>query len=261
MATGQSARTRRRAADSQDDSADPALPQKKRARHRLIGAIALCLLAAIVVPLLLDPEPTRPMSDVAIVVPSRDTPLPARGDAKSPEVKAEPKAEPKSEPKSDPKAESVRPGTVARGAIEPAPASVGAGESKGPDAKAGDSKPADPKPALPKDSAKDSAKAAARKDPKGDEIQQIAEVAQAKARGEATGRYLLQVGAFGGEAGANAAIDKVEAAGLRAFTEKIKTDRGDRVRVRVGPFPSRETAEQARTRLKAAGIEAAVIAP
>ena len=107
----------------------------------------------------------------------------------------------------------------------------------------------------------DSAKAAARKDPKGDEIQQIAEVAQAKARGDATGRYLLQVGAFGGEAGANAAIDKVEAAGLRAFTEKIKTDRGDRVRVRVGPFPSRETAEQARTQLKAAGIEAAVIAP
>jgi DedD protein len=41
----------------------------------------------------------------------------------------------------------------------------------------------------------------------------------------------------------------------------VKTDRGDRVRVRVGPFPSREAAEQARASLKAAGIEAAVIAP
>ncbi len=75
------------------------------------------------------------------------------------------------------------------------------------------------------------------------------------------GRYLLQVGAFGGEAGASAAVERVQATGLRAFTEKVKTDRGERVRVRVGPFPSRETAEQARGRLKAAGIEAAVIAP
>ncbi|MFZ4759229.1 MAG: SPOR domain-containing protein, partial [Burkholderiaceae bacterium] len=132
-----------------------------------------------------------------------------------------------------------------------------AAETKAAETKAAETKSTAP----PKDSAKDSAKAAARKDPQGDEIQQIAELAQAKARGEATGRYLLQVGAFGGEAGANAAIDKVEAAGLRAFTEKIKTERGDRVRVRVGPFPSRETAEQARARLKAAGIEAAVIAP
>jgi DedD protein len=287
MGTRASAPARKRTGGTEDGDVDPALPQKKRARHRLIGAIALCLLAAIVVPLLLDPEPTRPVSDIAIVVPSRDTPLPPRGDAKSPDGKAESKA--------DPKSDAARPGTVARGAIEPAPASAGVAEpkgaeskgsdTKGSDAKASDAKAAetkaaetkaaetkaaDPKSTAPpkdsakdpaKDPAKDSAKAAARKDPKGDEIQQLAEVAQAKARGEATGRYLLQVGAFGGEAGANAAIDKVEAAGLRAFTEKIKTERGDRVRVRVGPFPSRETAEQARTRLKAAGIEAAVIAP
>ncbi len=56
-------------------------------------------------------------------------------------------------------------------------------------------------------------------------------------------------------------MGRVEAAGLDAFTEKVKTDRGMRVRVRVGPFATREAAEQARARLKAAGIEAAVIAP
>ena len=53
----------------------------------------------------------------------------------------------------------------------------------------------------------------------------------------------------------------MQATGLRAFTEKIKTDRGDRVRVRVGPFTSRDAAEQARTQLQAAGVQAAMIAP
>jgi cell division protein FtsN len=33
------------------------------------------------------------------------------------------------------------------------------------------------------------------------------------------------------------------------------------VRVRVGPFATREAAEQARERLKAVGVESAVIAP
>ncbi|HMS81007.1 MAG TPA: SPOR domain-containing protein, partial [Burkholderiaceae bacterium] len=94
-----------------------------------------------------------------------------------------------------------------------------------------------------------------------DETAALADAARAKARGETLGRYLLQVGAFGGEAGATAAVERVQATGLRAFTEKVRTDRGERVRVRVGPFPSRETAEQARGKLKAAGIEAAGIAP
>jgi DedD protein len=94
MATRASPPARKRAGGSEAGDVDPALPQKKRARHRLIGAIALCMLAAIVVPLLLDAEPTRPASDVAIVIPSRDTPLPPRGtevkpaDAKGGEAKS-----------------------------------------------------------------------------------------------------------------------------------------------------------------------------
>ena len=83
MATRPAAPARKRAGSAEDGVADPALPQKKRARHRLIGAIALCLLAAIVVPLLLESEPSRPAADVSIVIPSRDTPLPPRAAAGS----------------------------------------------------------------------------------------------------------------------------------------------------------------------------------
>jgi len=279
MATGQSARTRRRAADSEDGAGDSALPQKKRARHRLIGAIALCLAALVVVPLLLESEPSRPSSDVMIAVPSRDTPLPPPQPADA---------------RADARADGARNAVVAaRGIIDPVPdgtarsasdpksgaakvADPKAADSKAADPKAADSKAADPKAvdAKPADTKAAEAKAAdakavdakapsveARKDTKPDEIQRLAEAAQARARGKTVGRYLLQVGAFASQASANAAAERVTATGQRGFTEKITTDRGERVRVRVGPFPSREAAEQAREKLKAAGIEAAVIAP
>ena len=260
MATRPAAPARKRAGSAEDGVADPALPQKKRARHRLIGAIALCLLAAIVVPLLLESEPSRPASEVAIVIPSRDTPLPPRAaavpDAKPADARAGAEARPP---------ESGRPGdakgsgaVVARGAIDAAPAGdAGARDAKAAARDAAKDAPKD----SPKDATRADPKSAAKADPRKDEIGAIADAAQAKARGETAGRYLLQVGAFGGEAGANAAVERVQATGLRAFTEKVRTDRGERVRVRVGPFPSREAAEQARSRLKAAGIEAAVIAP
>ena len=82
--------------------------------------------------------------------------------------------------------------------------------------------------------------------------------AAAAAKGE--GRYLLQVGAYATEAGANSAVQRVQGLGLRAFTEPVKTDKGERVRVRVGPYPTREAAEQALAKLQAAGIQAALIA-
>jgi DedD protein len=289
MATRPAAPARKRAGGAEDGVADPALPQKKRARHRLIGAIALCLLAAIVVPLLLESEPSRPPNDVSIVIPSRDTPLPARavatpdakaGDAKAGDAKGAESKGAESKGAESKGAESKGAGAgVARGTVDAAP--TGEAASKDPkvaaakDAGKADAKAdpkvdpradpkatakGDPKAAAKADTKADS-KAAAKAEPRPDEIGALADAAAAKARGETLGRYLLQVGAFGGEAGASAAVERVQATGLRAFTEKVKTERGERVRVRVGPFPSREAAEQARGRLKAAGIEAAVIAP
>jgi DedD protein len=69
----------------------------------------------------------------------------------------------------------------------------------------------------------------------------------------------LQVGAYSAEASASAAVDKLRAAGVRAYTERITTDRGERIRVRAGPFPSREAADEARDKLKAAGVTTALI--
>ena len=53
---------------------DPVLPEKKRARRRLVGAIALALAVAIGLPMLLDSEPKSSVSDIAINMPSKDKP-------------------------------------------------------------------------------------------------------------------------------------------------------------------------------------------
>jgi DedD protein len=256
MATRASPPARKRAGGSEAGDVDPALPQKKRARHRLIGAIALCMLAAIVVPLLLDAEPTRPTSDVAIVIPSRDTPLPPRGaevrpaDAKGGEAKSVDlkSADSKSTDAKSSDGKSADSKSTDAKLTDSKGSDAKSTDAKSSDAKSADAKPADTKPA----------KSEPRKDGK-DEIAQLADAAQARAKGES--RYLLQVGAYANESGAATAVERVQATGLRAFTEKIKTDRGDRVRVRVGPFTSRDAAEQARTQLQAAGVQAAMIAP
>jgi DedD protein len=262
MATRASPPARKRAGGSEDGDVDPALPQKKRARHRLIGAVALCLAAAIVVPLLLDSEPTRPSSDVAIVVPSRDTPLPARAAEAGVRSAVEPAgkgAEPKG---SDAKGAEAK-GADAKGADAKSADMKGADakstDAKSTDAKSADAKATDTKGTDAKAADAKSAKAEPRKDPAKDEIGQLADAAQARAKGD--GRYLLQVGAYANETGAATVVDRVKANGLPAFTEKIKTDRGDRVRVRVGPFSSRDAAEQARGQLQAAGVQSALISP
>lgn len=57
---------------------DPMLPEKKRARRRLVGAIALALAAAVGLPMLLDSEPKPIAGDIAIQIPAKDkaAPLP-----------------------------------------------------------------------------------------------------------------------------------------------------------------------------------------
>ena len=73
--------------------ADPVLPEKKRARRRLVGAIALALAAAVGLPMLLDSEPKPLADDIAIHIPSKEkaAPLPVPAEP-GPSSSAEPGA-------------------------------------------------------------------------------------------------------------------------------------------------------------------------
>jgi len=221
---------------SEGGALDPALSQKKRARRRLIGAAALTLAAAIILPLVLDSEPRQQLADVEVEIPSRDTPLPppmiqdgVAGDGVTSSV-ATPATEP---PGSAPMpAKPVPPATQApepAQAPAPPPAPVQA--------------PARPAPASPAKSAAELPKAEPAPKP----------------AASVDGRVVLQIGAYANPDSAKAMMERARKAGVRAFTETVQTPAGPRTRVRVGPFTDRESAERARGKLKLVGIDSTVM--
>ena len=76
---------------------------------------------------------------------------------------------------------------------------------------------------------------------------------------EAPGRYVVQVGAFSDSAAARETRQKVEKLGLKTYTQVAETAQGSRIRVRIGPFASREEADRVLAKLKAAGASAVVL--
>lgn len=86
---------------------------KRRGRRRLVGAVALVLLAVIVLPMLFDPEPQRPAPPVNVRIPGEDdsgfapklAPKPVPG--KKLEAAALPPAEKKAETEAKPEPKAI----------------------------------------------------------------------------------------------------------------------------------------------------------
>jgi DedD protein len=72
-------------------------------------------------------------------------------------------------------------------------------------------------------------------------------------------RFVVQVGAFADDATVRQTRQKVEKLGLKTYTQEVNTDAGKRVRVRVGPFATRDEAAQVLGKLKGAGLPGVVL--
>jgi DedD protein len=83
--------------------------------------------------------------------------------------------------------------------------------------------------------------------------------AAASAPAPDSGRFVVQVGAFAEATAIREARAKVEKLGLVTYTQAVETANGKRTRVRVGPFATREEADKAAAKLKAAGLPGAVL--
>ncbi len=83
-------------------------------------------------------------------------------------------------------------------------------------------------------------------------------VAAAPAAADAD-RYIVQIGSFAEQTKAREARLKVEAAGLKTYTQVADTKDGRRIRVRVGPFESRAAADKAAAKIKSLSLSAAVL--
>jgi DedD protein len=286
-AAGESAAVRsrsRRKSGKQDSSAvDPVLPEKKRARRRLVGAIALVLAAVIGLPMILDSEPKPLANDIAVQIPSKDKRVngnrsvaPVVADAQIAAAAAldqneelidpaslqanRPKAGSGSTPKAD---EVATPGAsrkteaVANVALKPEAASVAKPAAKpvedaahGPKAEA---KPAQEAAHAPKAEAKAAAHAG-EKTVEAARARNLLEGKTEPAADKKPGKFIIQVAALASRDKVDELQDRLKNAGIKSYTQRVATDNGERTRIRVGPFGSKEEAEKARARLSRLGL-------
>ena len=119
-------------------------------------------------------------------------------------------------------------------------------------------KAADPKPE-PKAEAKAQSKPEVKAEPKA-EPKSTAKSEPKKTAAQAG--FLVQVGAYSKLEAANGVKARLAAGGHSVSVETIKLDDGsERHRVRIGPFETRELANQVRDRAKSQGYDAMVVTP
>jgi DedD protein len=76
---------------------------------------------------------------------------------------------------------------------------------------------------------------------------------------EAAPRFIVQVGAFADEGKAKEVRAKLEKAGIKTYTHVAQTKEGKRIRVRVGPFTSKDDAQKTVDKIKSLQLSASVL--
>ena len=199
---------------------------KRRARWRLFGAILIAGSVAAITPFLLE-EQARPLSqDLLIEIPSKNSKF-----TKIESLKPQ-------DPAAQESASSV---TSATPVTPQGPVAIAKSETT-------KEAPAKELPAK---------QTPAKQTPTKQTPTKEASPTAAKTKG-----FMVQVGAYSKPESAASTKKRMESGGHRVVTETIKAaDGSDRHRVRIGPFETREAAEQVRDRAKAQGYDAIVVSP
>lgn len=203
---------------------------RRRARHRLIGASVLVVLGVVGFPLLFDTQP-RPVSvDIAVDIPDRATAKPLVDTSTPKPLSAAAGLDAKEEVVPDTKAEPKPEAAVA------AAAAVAAVVPK-----------AETKPESAKVDAKPAAKPEVKSDTKPSDSK------------DAGSRFVVQAGTFSDEGKLREVRSKLEKAGITTYTQVIESKEGRRVRVRVGPFTSRDEADKVARKIKQLQLQPQVL--
>ena len=256
---------------------------KKRARRRLVGAIALVLLAALILPSLMDSEPAIPAGELNISIP--DMPAPPEeplATASAPEAATAPQSAESAgaiTPPAAPADAAAQQAPQQEEEAMPLPASVSASEAPAPAPAPAKETPsgvqtaplapaATPEPSAPAAPVKEEtpkaekpaaqkAKPAASKAEADKAERERAEAALAGRKPEARPaaapkadssgkRYLVQVAAVSNAEKAKGIVATLRKNGFNAYTEKA----GELTRIRVSGYNSREAAEQAAEKIR-----------
>ncbi len=195
-----------------DESVDE---MRRRAQHRLIGAVVLVGLGVVGFPLVFDTNP-RPLDvDMPIVIPNQDSvpalALPPATSSLADGAVTEPTAGPATEPVALPTAAPIAEPTVAAAPAPPAPP---------------------PQPSA-----------------------QAANANRAPAQPQADLRVVVQVGSFTDARSVRRVRQRLERAGLKTYTQVIRRNGQRLTRVRLGPFDEQAKAEAAAAKARALGLD------
>jgi DedD protein len=252
---------------------DPTLPEKQRARRRLVGAIAMVVAAVVILPMVLDSHPKPVTDDIAIDIPNRPAPK-AAADDEDTQAGVAP-----DNPAPDSANSSLAASGVAPAPAAPATANVmtqqgsnaaSAGKSSKPQtpavaANTSPAAPATPTPAPVKAAKPIKTPAAPIQSAANQTLNSTnsANSTDAAAADADSGtpasppgsRFAVQLGAFPDDASAKAWAVKLKAAGVPAYTERRKqTDGTTQTLLRAGPFADRAAATAAIAKVRAAGL-------
>lgn len=203
------------------EDTDVQLQLKKRARRRLVGAVAFVSVVAVALPMVMDHEPRQPVQDVEIRIPGQDEKPFAPKFAvapveKPPEKVAEkPVVKPEKAPEKVPEKAAEKPAAKNEADAKRA-AAILAGQGGA---------PASPAPSAAK-----------------------------------TAEYVVLIGAFTSEANVKNLKNKLTEQNIKTFSEPLDTPQGKKTRVRAGPFPNREAAEKALEKMQRIGVSGVVSA-
>ena len=244
---------------------DPTLPEKQRARRRLVGAIAMVVAAVVILPMVLDSHPKPVTDDIAIDIPNRPAPKASANDEDTQAGVAP------DNPAPDTTATTAASGPSAIGGIARAPAAPAiANATKQPGvatspttrsntsqapAMAANTAPAAPAklakttPAPTQSAANASAYTSANNNAAG------ADADSGTPASPPGSRFAVQLGSFPDDASAKTWAGKLKAAGVPAYTERRKqADGSTRTLLRAGPFADRAAASAAIAKVREAGL-------
>ena len=217
-------------------------PEQQRARHRLIGAAILVLIAVVGLPRILDSKPKSSPNDIAVNI---VTSLPIPGS--TPKSEDKPKADAPVEVAKETSKEAPKetPKLALPAEVKPEPKVEAKAEVKA------ESKPVSPAPS----------KSATMGLAAGEEVVNTspskpnAEEAPKTSVANGSGKYVIQIGAFASEERAKGWIAKLKDQKIPNYVlNKTGSDGAKLYVLRAGPYTDRDAAEAAEKKIKAMGL-------
>lgn len=247
------------------DKGDPQLDLKKRARRRLVGSAALALIAAIVLPLVMDQEPRPVKNEVKIRVAGETPPAPATvaqasvpASVPAPSAPATPAV-----PTPAPRLNTAPSAPQAVAPVVPVTPNFSAKAAEKPAEKPAD-KPVKPQE-KPKTDKANTEKPAAKEDYKRAEAMlngtdpEVLKPAAPPAENKKPGPKAIQVGVYSDEEHVKRLRVKITELGYKTAVEKVHTAKGDKFRLKTGPFGDQAAAEKAQARLAKIGLNGNIL--